>query len=75
MRPNSQEQILAFCYPAVAEIKEFPRVSWLIPWQGLDIPRCLFLWACVPPVSEARNKGNLRGTGVSLEPSHRLCEG
>lgn len=40
-------------------MEDFPRVSsWLIPWQGLDIPRCPFLWARVPPASEARNKGN-----------------
>lgn len=50
-------------------MEEFPGVSWLIPWQGLDIPRRPFLWARVPPASEARNKGNLEEPVSRLDPA------
>lgn len=56
-------------------MEEFPRVSWLIPWQGLDIPRCLFLWALVPPDIEAGNKGNLEELVSPLNPATGCMRG
>lgn len=68
--PAALGQITAFCFPAVVQTGEFLRVTWLLPWQGLDVPSCsAFSFEPVWLLPVRPEQRRPRGTSVSFERS------